>query len=268
MLSDEQDDIIIGRNLPMNSLIYGIILAAGKGTRFKAKNLNKTAAIFNSKPLVYYGVSLLESIVDKTYVVIGSQAQSVKDALSDKKDIIYVYQRRQLGTGHATSVAVSQIEKANMKPEYVILGYGDHMMFYTKEIVRDMISTCRNKQAAITLISSIFKNPGFLGRIKRDSSGKVSGIIEFKDASDKEKDIKEINAGFYCFRYDFLKNNYRKLKKSPITGEYYVTDLIAIAIAQKLPVETTIVPYIRVGIGINSQEELTTSAQLYSQLAK
>jgi len=169
--------------------------------------------------------------------------------------LIYVYQRRQLGTGHATSVAVSQIEKTAMKPEYVILGYGDHMMFYTKEIVNDMISTCSNKQAAITLISSIFKNPGSLGRI-------------YKDASDKEKGIKEINAGFYCFRYDFLKNNYKKLKKSPITGEYYVTDLIAIAIAQKLPVETTIAPYKYVGIGINSQEELTTSAQLYSQLAK
>lgn len=252
----------------MTHPVFGIILAAGKGTRFKAKGHNKTAALFQNKPLVHYGAALLESVADKIFVVVGAHAESVKDALRSFPNITFVAQKKRLGTGHATVVALKAIEASGHMPEYVLLGYGDHMMFYTPQIVKNMLEISRTKGAAVTLITALFDDPTGLGRIKRNNEGKITGIIEQKDATEEEKQIQEINAGFYCFRYDFLKKFYKKMKKSPITGEYYLTDLIHLAVEHNETVEALIVPYHNVGIGINSQEELETSMALYSTINK
>lgn len=250
-------------------IVYGIILAAGKGTRFKAKGHNKTAALFQNKPLVYYGVSLLASIVDKTYVVIGAYADSVKNALKDKKNVIYTKQYKRLGTGHALLTAMKAIETSSRAhPSSVVVGYGDHMMFYTKDIVKNMVSLLHDNQAAITFISTHHEDPNTLawGRIKRDKTGKVIGIVEQKDATEAERAITELNAGFYCFDYNFLRTYAKHLRKSPVTGEYYLTDFIDIAVKHDLPVEALQVPFEYVGIGINSITQLEESISLYSTI--
>lgn len=240
----------------------GIILAAGRGKRMNSDSVNKTALRFNGKSLVSYGVDLFENTVDQIVVVIGAYADSVKEALSDKV-VTYAVQEKMLGTGNAVKVAMDKINNDNLEGDVVLVGYGDHMMYYSTELVKDLISKHEAREAVITLVSTIYDDPTGLGRIIRNEDGDVERIVEEKDAMAEEKQINEINAGFYSFDRSFLKNNIEKLEKSPITGEYYLTDLIQMAKEQNKKVAILQVPYENVGIGVNTPDQLEKSRDLY-----
>jgi len=240
----------------------GIILAAGKGKRMKSKSVNKTTLRFNGKSLIAYGVDLFEKTADKTIVVIGAYSQSVRDNLKDR-NLIFAEQKKRLGTGHAVKIAMKEIK--NLSADVVLIGYGDHMMYYSTQLVKDLIAKHLEKKAAITLISTIYEDPKGLGRIIRNEDGDLERIVEEKDANSEERQIKEINAGFYCFDNKFLTENIKKLKKSPITGEYYLTDLIEMAKEKNLKIVPLKVPYEDVGIGVNTPDQLEESKELYTK---
>ena len=120
-------------------MIIGVILAAGKGTRIKAKTANKVTLPFLNKPLILYSVELMEKVADKTFVVVGAFHESVKKVLAQKK-VFFAYQKKRLGTGHAVKVALEEIVKKKIKPEIVLVGYGDHTMFYKKENIKKLIA--------------------------------------------------------------------------------------------------------------------------------
>ncbi len=235
----------------------GIILAAGKGSRLKCKEQNKTSLKLQGKPLVVYGVELFQRTVDHTFVVVGAFSQSVKAVINDPQ-VIYVHQRKRLGTGHALQVVMRNLLKSDIHPTTVFLGYGDHMMSYTPETIEQMRTTHVANNAAVTLITATVQEPNkeAFGRIVRKANGDVDFIIEQKDASDEQRKIKEINAGFYCFDFEFLKKNWRKLKKSSVTQEYYLTDFIHIANEQGRKVVAHEIPFDLVGTGINTKEQL------------
>lgn len=241
-------------------MIAGIILAGGKGTRLKSVEVNKVTLPFAGKPMIQYGVDLIKPFVSQLIIVIGSYADSVKEVLRDY-DVEYVMQDRQLGTGHAVQVALPHIHPDT---EHVLVGYGDHMMFYKTSTVRDMLQKHIGGSTAVTLITTNIKNPPAYGRILRDASQEVYGIVEEKDATPEQRLITEINAGFYCFNSKFLQKYLPKLKPSPVTQEYYLTDMVGIAVEQKLGVIGFEVPYRQVGIGINTREELEASQKLYT----
>src|SRR5579885_1090581 len=242
-------------------MTIGIILAAGKGTRIKSKNENKTSLLFNGKSLIQYGLNLFQQVADKTIIVVGAFAESVKKVVPSDPNIYFAHQYHRLGTGHAVVVAIKEIEKLGFTPDRVIVGYGDHMMFYTKKIIVDLMKLHEIKHAVATLISTEHDDPDTLvwGRIIRDENGHVTAIIEQKDATAQQRKVTELNAGFYCFDYQFLKKNYKKLKKSPVTGEYYINDFIHLAAAQHLTVAALKVPFQYVGIGVNTKDELEKS---------
>src|SRR3989338_9189061 len=148
-------------------MIAGIILAAGKGTRIKVKNKNKVTLPFLNKPLITYGVDLLTTLTDKVVVVVGAFHESVKSILKDY-DVIYAYQKKRLGTAHATKIGLEKLTTMSPQPEIVIMPYPF----------------------------------GYGGIIRKVNEGIVA-IIEDKNASDEQKKIKEINAGFYCLDYKF-----------------------------------------------------------------
>jgi bifunctional UDP-N-acetylglucosamine pyrophosphorylase/glucosamine-1-phosphate N-acetyltransferase len=247
----------------------GIILAAGKGTRIKAKERNKVTLPFLNKPLILYSVELMEKIADKTVVVIGAFHQSVKEALKNKK-VIYAYQKKRLGTGHAVKVVLQEIEKLNLNPGLVLVGYGDHTMFYDKKDIDALIKLHQKEKAVMSIITVKHDNEKLhWGFVIRDKKNNIIDSIEFKDASDEiKKTVKELNAGFYCFDYQFLKKNIGKIKKSPVSKEYYINALIGIAAKQNLKVTGLCVPFSRVGIGINRWEELEESQKIYLQSKK
>ncbi len=248
----------------MKSNSVGIILAAGKGTRIDSKKINKAAYPFLGKPMIVYAVELLEGICDETVVVVGAFAHSVRSALKGK-DVIYAYQKQQLGTGHALKVGFEVV--VPYSPKDVLVGYGDHMMFYKKETIKSFIAAHKRAGAAVSLIVTNYDKPNELawGRIIRGKDGSIIDIVEQKDADEKQKQIQELNAGFYCFDYRFLIKNIAKLKRSPITCEYYLTDMIKIAIEQGEKAISFPVPFNQVGLGVNRYEELIKSQQLYSQ---
>ncbi len=248
-------------------MIVGIILAAGKGTRIKSKNSNKVTIPFLNKPLIIYAVDLFSDICDMTVVVVGAFAQSVKEVLKNHQ-VTYAYQHKRFGTAHAVKVGLSALENKNLYPEIALVSYGDHTMFYKKETVKKFIELHKKEKAAVSIITTLYNEPNKLafGRVIRNKDGFVVDNIEQKDATVEQKKIKELNAGFYCFDFNFLKKNISKVKKSPITGEYYINSLIKIAVNQKQKVVGFKVPFSGVGIGINRHEELEESQKIYQKI--
>jgi bifunctional UDP-N-acetylglucosamine pyrophosphorylase/glucosamine-1-phosphate N-acetyltransferase len=248
-------------------MTIGVILAAGKGTRLQSTTHNKTSLLFNGKPIINYGIELFEDTTDKTMVVVGAFADSVKEVAKGHDNLYFAHQAEQLGTGDAIRVAIDEIERLQLKPDRVLVGYGDHMMYYPKEMVLDIIKLHEEKQATITMIVTSMEHPGALGRIVRDEHGHVAAIVEYKDATDEQRAITEINPGFYCFDYQFLLANYKKLQKSEVTGEYYLTDFVGMAVAEQKIVAALSVPFTYVGIGINTKDELEQSQTFHKEVA-
>lgn len=246
-------------------MIIGVILAAGKGSRMKLKDTNKTSVHFNGKPLIQYGIDVFRQTTDETVIVVGAHAQSVKDAIISHPHLSFAEQKRRLGTGHAVKVAIDAIKKYPQEPEIILVGYGDHMMFYTPEIINKLIAQHKKHKAAVTLITTEYNDPNSLawGRIIRKNSHEITRIVEQKDATVQEQAVTEVNPGFYCFDYQFLKKHLGQIRKSKITNEYYLTDFIEIA-ARNLKVAALKVPFKYVGIGINTTQQLHQSENLYT----
>jgi bifunctional N-acetylglucosamine-1-phosphate-uridyltransferase/glucosamine-1-phosphate-acetyltransferase GlmU-like protein len=164
-------------------MIAGIILAGGKGTRLNSVDVNKVTLPFAGKPMIQYGVELLRPFVSELVVVIGAYAESVKEALKDY-DVTYAFQEEQKGTGHAVQVALPYLSShiAN-----VLVGYGDHMMFYKPKTVEKLIQTHVEQHAAITVVTTQVENPFAYGRVLRDEDNNVYGIVEEKAATPQQK---------------------------------------------------------------------------------
>ena len=212
--------------------------------------------------MIAYGVETLLPVAQQIIVVVGAFSESVKQALKDYP-VTYVHQYKRLGTGHAAMVGLKAIKSS---PSCVLVGYGDHMMFYKKDTIEKLIKLHKEKNATITLVSTFYDHPNELawGRIIRGKDGDVLDIVEQKDATESQRSIQEINPGFYCFDFEFLKKYFPKLKKSPVTKEYYLTDMIKMAVSLGKKVAALQVPFGSVGIGVNRYEELGRSQQYYS----
>lgn len=247
-------------------MIVGIILAAGKGTRLRSTDRNKVTLPFLNKPLVVYSVELMQQVCDQTVVVVGAFHESVKQILKNYP-VTFAYQDEQLGTGHATRVGFSEIIKNSWQPSEVLVGYGDHTMFYKQKTIQKLIDLHRQKKANVSLLTFTYDDPNRIkyGRIVRDTEGFVTAIVEHKEATPQELEIKEVNPGFYCFDFQFLKENIGKLVQSGTTNEYYITDMIKIAVDQEKKVVGLTIDFKEAGLGINTVEELAENEKIYLQ---
>ncbi|MBI2051771.1 NTP transferase domain-containing protein [Candidatus Roizmanbacteria bacterium] len=249
----------------MDKTLAAIILAAGKGTRLNSREVNKVVFPFCGKPMIRYGVELFKGVSPNVHVVVGAYADSVKEALASQKGIVYIYQKQRLGTGHAVKIALAEIKQNS--PSLVLVGYGDHLMFYKKSTIKRLIDLHKKQKAVVSFISAFYDKPEELawGHIERDKTGKILDIIEHKDADEKQRRIKELNAGLYCFDYFFLKTHIDSIRRSKVSGEYYLTDIVKIALFDDLPVAALTVPFEEVGIGVNRSWELEQSQKYYKK---
>lgn len=247
----------------MNETVAAIILSGGRGTRLNSTEVNKVTLPFQGKPIISYGVELMSQLASQVVIVVGAFEDSVRTAVGDAQ-VIFAKQPEQLGTGHAAQIGFQVL--SDNPPSLVLVGYGDHLMFYQPERIRQLIDQHLSSHAAISFVTTIHQNPDELawGRVERDAAGRVLDIIEHKDATEQQRKITELNAGFYCFSYDFLREYITQIQQSPVTGEYYLTDLIKIACVHELLVLAVPFPFEEVGIGINSQHELDESQHLYA----
>lgn len=238
--------------------IAAIILAAGKGKRMKSNKVNKVVFSLGKKQLILHVVDKLhELLISPIIVVVGFAKESVMKVLGDR--VVFALQSKRLGTAHAVKCA---LKKLPSDVRTVLILGGDDSAFYTKEIVKKLIEVHLQKDAALSFLTITVNNPVGLGRVIRGNNGNVTGIAEEKDATDEEKEIKEINPGCYIFKVSFLRQYLKKVKKSSVSGEYYLTSLIDIALKNKERVEEIMGGKI-LWRGINTREELKEAERLF-----
>jgi bifunctional UDP-N-acetylglucosamine pyrophosphorylase / glucosamine-1-phosphate N-acetyltransferase len=199
-----------------------IILAAGQATRMKS-SLNKVLHPLGGKPIVQHVIDSVLDLSSRIIVVVGYQGDQVESRLNHS-DIYFVKQKEQLGTGHAVLQAVKYITEVQGS---VLILCGDVPLLSTETIKR-LITARESNQAGVALLTAILDNPRGYGRIIRDEEkSQIAKIVEERDATPIEREIKEINSGVYCFDSRLLKQSLSSLNNDNSQGEYYLTDVIS-----------------------------------------
>lgn len=204
--------------------LTAIILAAGRGTRMQSTDTNKVAMEVKGEPMLVRTLKILRQAgIGSIVVVVGFAKESVLPLLDSQ--IIVAEQIEQLGTGHAVMSAIAKVPE---NTESVLILYGDDSFLYSPSTFENLYNTHKENNAKITFITMESDNPTGFGRIIRDENNEVIGIVEEKNATDEQKNITEINLGCYVIDKKYLEENISDIHKNPITGEYYITDIIDI----------------------------------------
>ncbi len=236
-----------------------IILAAGKGTRMKSslpKVLHKVAGV----SMLGHTLELLRELrVSKVIVVVEHEEQMIREAFDDKR-ITFVKQGRTLGTGHAVMRGITKLK--GFSGDILILS-GDVPLIKKETIkalykVRGMRGQGKSKggKVALSFISIIKRSPAGYGRVVRDRYNAVSRIVEHKDCTPLERTINEVNTGHYLVDAKFLFKNIKRLGKNNAQGEYYLPDLVALAVADGLKVKALTHAESTEVMGVNNRVEL------------
>ena len=237
---------------------HAVVLAAGKGSRMKS-NLPKVLYPILDRPMIEYVLDALEQAgIDKMTVVVGYQSQLVQNALSHRRNLEFVEQTEQLGTGHAVMVCREKLQSHN---DAVMVVAGDCPMIQVESIQK--LFSAYQQAAAGEYVSCILgtaykNNPSGLGRILRNAAGEFEAIIEEKDASPEQKNITEVNMSHYVFHTPDLLDALTYLQTDNAQKEYYLTDTPAILRLQGKRVLALPVLQPIESLGINTVEEAET----------
>ena len=238
--------------IDMNSNIAVVILAAGLGTRMKS-NKAKVLHEVCGKPMIHYVVETAQKVAGNNVIlVVGHQADEVRQTVSKQGAFQFVYQNEQLGTGHAVLCALPYIPDAC---EEVAILCGD-VPLIEAHTIQTLVAAHLAENRDITVLAVKLPDPTGYGRMVLDAGGNLQAIVEESDASDEQKRIGLINTGIFCVKKQILSEALPKIKADNAQGEMYLTDIIKIAYySQKQmgvvtgddPVEVT---------GINTIDEL------------
>lgn len=233
----------------MTTTLTTIILAAGKGTRMQSAK-PKVLQTLADKPLLAHVLDTCQSVnVDKTIVVYGFGGDQVQQAMQDY-DLTWVEQTEQLGTGHAVKVTLPELPTEGKS----LILYGDVPLVSAKTLTRLKEANVEG----MSMLTLTVDNPFGLGRIKRDEQGNIVAIVEQKDASEEEQAIREINSGIYCVDNALLHKYLPNLSNDNAQQEYYLTDIVKMAVADGIAI-TAIEPDYEFEIeGVNNRQQLAS----------
>ena len=238
--------------------LASIVLAAGKGTRMKS-GLIKVLHPVAGPPMIAWPVAAArEAGSDPIVLVIGHQATAVQAVFRGAADIRSAMQEEQLGTGHAVACALDTL--AGFSGTVLIL-CGDTPLLRS-ETLKNMLTYHRDNGAAITVLTALMDDPLGYGRVVRDGSGQVAAIVEHKDATQEEREIREINSGIYCMDSGFLFANIKEISNDNAQGEYYLTDLLAIAVRKGLTCLALPTADADEIMGVNDRVQLAEAARI------
>ena len=237
-----------------NDKLSVVILAAGLGTRMKSRRA-KVLHELGGLPLITHVVRAANKLDPETIlVVVGHQAEEVEkvvlDAVGEKAS--FVVQAKQRGTGDAVESARGLLENSD---SLLLLLYGD-MPFVRTETLQKMIEHHRETRAACSILSVEMQNPTGYGRIVRGEDGSFARIVEQRDATAEQKQIREINSGIYCFDARELFQALRLVEPANDQGEYYLTDVAEIILSRGNGVSVYLHDDPREVSGINTRAEL------------
>jgi bifunctional UDP-N-acetylglucosamine pyrophosphorylase / glucosamine-1-phosphate N-acetyltransferase len=231
--------------------LFAVVLAAGKGTRMKSDLAKVLHEVFFA-PMIHHVIGTLQAVnPEKTIVIVGHQREAVRQALADFP-ADFVIQEQQLGTGHAVLCA----EEAIHNEEGVVMILCGDTPLLKAETLHSMYQQHIHNGSILTIMTTILEEPTNYGRIISDEDGKVVAIVEEKDASERQREIKEINAGIYCVNRRFLFDALKKVGTKNSQGEVYLTDIVSIAVVSGLDVDKFFNPCPQDILGVNSRVEL------------
>jgi bifunctional UDP-N-acetylglucosamine pyrophosphorylase/glucosamine-1-phosphate N-acetyltransferase len=238
-----------------------VILAAGKGTRMGGE-IPKVLVMLKQKPLILHLLQELEKVTQliKPVVVVGYESEKVQGVLGN--GYTYAFQNKQQGTAQAVAAA-----KNFIKAENFLVLYGD-MPFIKAESIRALMKAHRETSANISMLTAVAPNfEGIYnsllsyGRIVRDAKNQIIKVVEYKDAAEDQKQINEINPGIYMFNTKWFFSHVGKISNQNAQGEYYLTDIVEVAIESGETINNLPVGAKEV-IGINSREDLEMAEKL------
>ncbi len=234
-----------------------VILAAGKGTR-----------MYSEKPKVLHelaGLSLVEHVIaaaknlnpENITLVVGHQAEDLESHLAEG-GYNFVLQKEQKGTAHALEQALPFLDDN----AYAIILYGDVPL--TKKASLEELIALTN-ESTMAVLTSVVKEPQGLGRIIRDDENNIEFIVEEKDANERQKLIKEINTGIMAFPVKKLKDWLPLIKNNNSQNEFYLTDIVSLALEDKCQVKTSFCTYEYEAYGVNNMVQLAELEKIYQQ---
>jgi bifunctional UDP-N-acetylglucosamine pyrophosphorylase/glucosamine-1-phosphate N-acetyltransferase len=235
--------------------LSSIILAAGEGTRMRSK-LPKVLHPLAGKPMVWYALNAVKGLVEMPPVlVVGHGADAVKAAVGD--DAVYALQAEQLGTGHAVMMARALLET---RADRLLVTFAD-MPLLRAESLKALIDLHDSSDSPVTMTSFIGDEARGFGRVVRDPQGHVAAIVEQAVATPEQLAIREYNVSAYCFDAAWLWSALERIPVSP-KGEYYLTDVVALAVEAGFAVECLVLEDPEEAIGLNNRLHLAEAERV------
>lgn len=239
--------------------VYAVILAAGAGTRMKSEKA-KVAHELCGKPMINWVIDAVKGAgVEEIIVVTGYQEEQVRGCISE--NVIFTSQKEQLGTGHALMQAMPLLNGG--KGSCLVL-CGD-IPLITAQTLRNLAENHINSGRAMTVLTAVVEDPHGYGRIIRDSMGNACRIVEQKDADEKQRNIKEINSGIYCYDIQWLEESLKKLDNNNMQKEYYLTDTVSIIYENGGSVGAITLDNHEEMLGINDRVQLAAAERILNR---
>ena len=234
----------------MSQDLIAVVLAAGKGTRMKSNKSKLVHEIYGKELVKRVVETATKADIKEIITVVGYKKEQVQLVLGDSVE--YAYQEEMLGTGHAVLQAEKYLKDKHGK---VVVLNGDVPIIRPETIKRLINKSIKNREYA-TLLTAIYNNPTGYGRIIRDDGGNIEEIIEEKDLNEEQKQIKEINAGIYCFDIQELLKALKELKPNNSQNELYLTDVVRIMNDKGLKTGAVIIEDNTEILGVNDRMQL------------
>ncbi|MEW6615074.1 MAG: bifunctional UDP-N-acetylglucosamine diphosphorylase/glucosamine-1-phosphate N-acetyltransferase GlmU [Thermodesulfobacteriota bacterium] len=237
--------------------IVTVILAAGKGTRMKS-NLVKVLHPLMGEPMLSFPIEVARKINSKDIILVtGYQAELIRERFKEE-GLTFVEQKEQLGTGHAVLCTKDTLK--DFKGDILIL-CGD-VPLIKEGTVRALIAVHRKENSKITVLTTNLPSPEGYGRIIRGNDREILRIVEEKDATDVEKEMKEVNTGIYCAKASYLFRALQMVGRENRQYEYYLTDVVAIATEVEEKAKGFLAEDSFEVMGINNREELAKANEV------
>ena len=233
-----------------------VVLAAGEGKRMRSRR-PKMLHRLGGRPLVAYSVTLARCLGGRLVLVVGRDGEEVRRAVGEKADVHFVEQKERLGTGHALAQARSAC--GNGSGTLLVLP-GDTPLL-REATLRRLVEAHRENRAAVTILTAVVDDPSGYGRIVREA-GRVTSIVEDRDASPPQREIREIGTSVYCFDARRLWAVLDQVRADNDQGEYYLTDVIGILQRRGQPIEAVVTDDPVECLGINDRKQLAHVAAL------
>lgn len=240
--------------------IAGVVLAAGLSKRMNLPLLKVLHKIHGSPMLHHVLKTLNELKPQKIVIVVGKHFKEIKESIPDDGSISYAHQSEAKGTGDALLKAWPAFK--GFEGTVIVLN-GDTPLV-TRETLKKFLTIHKKKQNVVSVLSFIAKEPGSYGRVIRDKAGAITSIIEDKDATELQRNIKEVNSGIYAIERDAFPM-IREIKLNQLKGEYYLTDIVSIARSKGMKVDAYCIGSEDELMGVNTKEELERAQKLMKE---